>query len=243
MAEKTLSVVIPAYNEERFLAALLRKVLAVDLSALGYRKELLVIDDGSEDRTAEIAEAMPGVTLIRQQPNQGKGAAVRAGLARARGEAIIIQDADLEYDPEDYVPMLEALHEPGVDVVYGSRYIRRRGQGSLSNWIGGKHGEQSWPAYVGGRGLSFAAWLATGADLSDTVTALKLFKREVIRPLELVTSGFELDHEITSKVLASGARIVEVPIRYHPRSLAEGKKIGLRDFFTALGTFRRFRNG
>lgn len=242
-AKQTLSVVIPAYNEERFLGQLLEKVLAVDLADLCFRKEVIVVDDGSKDRTATIAEGFGDVELIRQVPNQGKGAAVRAGLARASGDAIIIQDADLEYDPEDYRPMLEALAEPGVDVVYGSRYIRRRGQGSLSNWLGGKHKQQSWPAYCGGRSLSFACWTATGADLSDTVTALKLFRREIIKPLQLVTSGFELDHEITSKVLASGAKIVEVPIRYYPRSKAEGKKIGLRDFFIALRTFQRFRNG
>ena len=243
MAERTLSVVIPAYNEERFLGALLEKVLAVDLADLGYRKQVIVVDDGSKDRTAEIASEFREVELLRQIPNQGKGAAVRAGLEKASGDAIIIQDADLEYDPEDYRPMLEALAEPDVDVVYGSRYIRRRGQGGLSNWIGGKHPQQSWPAYCGGRSLSFACRAATGADLSDTVTALKLFRSDVIKPLRLETSGFELDHEITSKVLASGARIVEVPIRYYPRSKAERKKIGLRDFFIALRTFQRFRNG
>ena len=243
MPEKVLSIVIPAYNEERFIGTLLEQINALDLSRFGVAKELLVVDDGSSDRTAEIAEAAPGVTLKRQIPNQGKGAAVRAGLEMASGDYVLIQDADLEYDPGDYTVMLEALTQDGVDAVYGSRYIRRRGDGAWSHLLGAKHPNQSWSAYLGGRSLSVAALLATGRALSDTVTALKMFERDVIKPLALHTTGFELDHEITSKVLARGYTIVEVPIRYYPRSRAEGKKIGLKDWFRGVRTFARYRNG
>ena len=240
---KLLSIVIPAYNEERFIGALLEQIAAVDLSRFEIAKEIIVVDDCSRDRTAEIAAAAPGVTLVRQPVNGGKGKAVRAGIARATGEFLMIQDADLEYDPQDYAPMLEALAAGRGDVVYGSRYLPDPSRGVLYNLAKGKHARQTWSAYLGGRSLSLVALLATGCYLTDTVTALKLFRREALAGLELQTSGFELDHEITSKMLARGLRIVEVPIRYYPRSKAEGKKIGLRDWFIGARTFLRFRRG
>jgi dolichol-phosphate mannosyltransferase len=228
----TLSVVIPAYNEARFIGALLEKIQAVDLAPLGYGMEVIVVDDCSQDRTAEIASAVPGVRLIRMERNGGKGRAVRAGIAAAAGDLLIIQDADLEYDPRDYVPMMRALLEGRADIVYGSRYLGR-----------GRHENQSLAAYLGGRSLSLAAWLFTGTFLTDTVTAFKLFRRADIAPLPLETGGFELDHEITSRLLARGKTIVEVPIRYYPRSREEGKKIGARDWFIAVRTFWRYRRG
>jgi dolichol-phosphate mannosyltransferase len=227
-----LSVVIPAYNEERFIGALLEKIKAVDLAPLGLTMELIVVDDCSKDRTAAIVEAVPGVRLIRQPKNGGKGRAVRAGIEAAHGDLLIIQDADLEYDPQDYIPMLRALLDGRADIVYGSRYLGR-----------GRHDNQSLAAYLGGRSLSLVAWLFTGTFLTDTVTAFKLFRRQDIAALPLETSGFELDHEITSRMLARGKTIVEVPIRYYPRSREEGKKIGLRDWFIGTRTFWRYRNG
>lgn len=228
----TLSIVIPAYNEERFIGTLLQKIQAVDLRALGIDKQIIVVDDHSTDRTAEVAGSVPGITVKRMPVNGGKGRAVRAGIELATGEYLIIQDADLEYDPNDYVPMLEALLSGSGSVVYGSRYIGR-----------GRHANQSLAAYVGGRSLSVAALLFTGRYLTDTVTALKLFHRDQIAAVPLETSGFELDHEITAKLAHRGARFVEVPIRYMPRSREEGKKIGVRDWFIAVRTFARYRNG
>lgn len=228
---QTLSIVIPAYNEERFIGTLLGQIDAVDLAAVGVRKEVVVVDDCSRDRTSEIASATPGVRVHRLAVNSGKGAAVRAGLALATGEYVIIQDADLEYDPRDYVPMMRAIQQ-GAEVVYGSRYLSA-----------GRHPNQSITAYVGGRSLSLVCRLFTGTSLTDTVTALKLFPRTLLTSLTLETRGFELDHEITAKVLAKGLKIVEVPVRYYPRSRAEGKKIGLRDWFVGVRTFYRYRNG
>jgi glycosyltransferase involved in cell wall biosynthesis len=230
---RCLSVVIPAYNEERFIADLLAKVLAVDLGRFGLRKEILVIDDGSADRTAAIAGGIRGVTLHRLTRNSGKGAAVRAGIARATGDLLIIQDADLEYEPDDYIPMIEELRRSGAGAVYGSRYLSVDGRPR-------RRPGQSLGAYLGGRSLSLVQWWFTGQYLTDTVTALKLFRAPVIKALELQTSGFELDHEITSKVLGAGFRIREVPIRYHPRSREEGKKIGARDWFTAVRTYANY---
>lgn len=228
----TLSIVIPAYNEERFIGTLLKQIQAVDLTPLGVEKEIIVVDDCSGDRTAEIAASFIGVRLRRMDVNGGKGRAVRAGIELATGDYLIIQDADLEYAPGDYVPMLQAMLAGRGDVVYGSRYMGR-----------GRHANQSWAAYLGGRSLSLAALLLAGQYLTDTVTALKLFKRADLASLELHTTGFELDHEITSKMIARGARIVEVPIRYSPRTREEGKKIGMRDWFRGVRTFWRYRNG
>ena len=229
---KTLSIVIPAYNEERFIGTLLEQIRAVDLAQFDLDKQIIVVDDCSKDRTADIAAAVPGVTLKRMPVNGGKGKAVRAGISSATGEYLIIQDADLEYDPNDYVPMLRVLLSGSADVVYGSRYLGR-----------GRHSNQSVGAYLGGRSLSVIAWLFTRRHLTDTVTALKLFHRDQLGEIELKTSGFELDHEITAKMAHRGARFAEVPIRYMPRSREEGKKIGPKDWFIAVRTFMRYRNG
>jgi glycosyltransferase involved in cell wall biosynthesis len=229
---KTLSIVIPAYNEERYIATLLEQIKKVDLDPLGVRREIIVVDDCSRDRTAAIVEDVSDVRLHRMERNGGKGRAVRAGISLASGDFLIIQDADLEYDPNDYVPMLKVLLAGEADVVYGSRYLGR-----------GRYPNQSLAAYLGGRSLSVIGWLFTGRYLTDTVTALKLFHRADIASLPLETSGFELDHEITARMLARGRRIAEVPIRYFPRTRAEGKKIGMRDWFMATRTFRRYRRG
>ena len=229
---KVLSIVIPAFNEERFIGTLLEQITAVDLSPLGVSKQIIVVDDHSTDGTSAVVRRFAAVDLHRLDRNSGKGRAVRAGMERATGDFLIIQDADLEYDPRDYVPMLEALLAGRGDVVYGSRYLNA-----------GKHANQSLAAYVGGRSLSVAALAFTGTYLTDTVTALKLFPRELLMSLTLTTSGFELDHEITAKVVALGKTIVEVPVRYYPRSREEGKKIGWRDWVTGVRTFYRFRNG
>jgi len=193
----TLSIVIPAYNEERFIGTLLDRIRDVDLAPFGLDKEIIVVDDGSRDRTVEIASAVSGVRVHRMAVNGGKGKAVRAGIALATGELLIIQDADLEYDPRDYIPMVEALQANRGDVIYGSRYLGR-----------GRHPNQSLAAYLGGRSVSLVGLLFTGRYLTDTVTAYKLFKRTDLAALPLETTGFELDHEITARLLARGRRIV-----------------------------------
>ncbi len=227
-----LSIVIPAYNEERFIGTLLRQIKAVNLAQLGIEKEIIVVDDCSTDGTGAAVAAVPGVTLHRMPHNGGKGRAVRAGIGHATGDYLIIQDADLEYDPNDYIPMLRALIDGRADAVYGSRYLGK-----------GKHPNQSLTAYLGGRSLSLIALAFTGRYLTDTVTALKLFRRTDVASLPLETTGFETDHEITARLLARGARISEVPIGYSPRSREEGKKIGLRDWFVGFRTFWRYRRG
>jgi CTP:molybdopterin cytidylyltransferase MocA len=226
---KVLSIVIPAYNEEAYIGTLLDRIKAVDLGPLGLDQEVIVVDDCSRDRTADVVQGRTGVKLLRMARNSGKGAAVRAGIAAATGDYLIIQDADLEYEPRDYIPMLEALLEGQGDVVYGSRYVGH-----------GKHPSQAWPAYLGGRSLSLVALVFTGRYLTDTVTAYKMFKSADIKSVPLETSGFELDHEITARLAARGKRIVEVPISYKPRTREQGKKIGARDWWIAVKTYWRY---
>ncbi len=232
---KRLSIVVPAYNEERFIGTLLERIRAVDLAPHGLEKEIIVVDDCSKDGTSAVVAECRDVVLCRHERNGGKGRAVRTGIERATGDYVMIQDADLEYDPQDYLPMVKALLSKQADVVYGSRYTQ--------GLVGSKYPQQSWAAYLGGRSLSVAALMCTGRYLTDTVTALKLFPRTLLNELKLETSGFELDHEITSKVLARGCRIVEVPIQYFPRSREEGKKIGAKDWVRGLRTFWRYRQG
>ena len=231
-----LTVVMPVYNEAGHIEKIVEAVRAVPVD-----KELVIVDDcskdGTRDKLASIAK-LPGVRVLYHDVNRGKGAALRTGFAAATGDLLIIQDADLEYDPRDYVPMMEALLARKGDIVYGSRYM---GRGPSTWLVMGRHESQSLAAYVGGRSLSVVAWLFTGRFLTDTVTALKLFRREDIAGLPLETNGFELDHEITARMLARGKTIAEVPIRYYPRSREEGKKIGARDWFVGTRTFWRYR--
>lgn len=243
-----MSIVIPAYNEEQFISALLEKIRVVDTESLGIEKQIIVVNDCSADSTSEIVQNLidqgfPNTELIEHEHNAGKGRAVRTGLGAATGDYIIIQDADLEYDPEDYLPMLAPLLADQADVVYGSRYLKHPNAGILKNLITGKHPEQSWLAYLGGQSLSFVARLFVPMFISDTVTAYKLFKAPILKNMTLETTGFETDHEISCKVLSQGFRIKEVPISYFPRTVEEGKKIGLNDWFCAINTFWKYRNG
>ncbi len=226
-----LSIIIPARNEERYIGELLTRIRDVELSSLGFAKEVVVVDDASGDRTADIAAAFPEVRLQRLSSHGGKGTAVRTGMRMATGDYLIIQDADLEYDPRDYVAMLRALERHSECAVYGSRYL-----------TAGRRPRQSWLAYVGGRSLSLLVSAMMGTRLTDTSTALKLFRRSFVESLGLAASGFEIDQEMTVKALARGCRIVEVPVRYTPRTRAEGKKIRARDWLVGALTVVRLRN-
>jgi dolichol-phosphate mannosyltransferase len=237
---RKLSIVIPAYNEEAFIGTLLQAILSVDTEIIGFQKEVIVVNDGSKDRTEEIARGFPGVICLTQVPNQGKGRAVRRGIEESTGELILIQDADLEYDPRDYLPMLAALGA-GIESVYGSRTM---GQIVERGWqwpFPGKHQEQKAGPWLAGVILSVWTFLLYGQWISDTLTAYKLYPAPAIQRMNLKTTGFETDHEITAKLIRAGIRIGEVPIRYSPRPAAEGKKIKPIDGVIAVWTLLKFR--
>jgi glycosyltransferase involved in cell wall biosynthesis len=238
---KLVSIVIPAYNEAAYIGDLLKTIAQVDTETLGFEKEILVVNDGSTDSTEAIARSFEpsGVKCFNQVPNQGKGRAVQRGIREATGDYILVQDADLEYDPHDYLPLLKAL-DTGADSVYGSRIA---GQLRRNGWslTPGRNPAQGFGPWMAGVLLSLWTLLLYGRWITDTLTAYKLYPAKVLKAMKLETHGFETDHEITARLIRGGYRIAEVPISYRPRSLAEGKKIKPRDGLIAVWTLLKFR--
>jgi glycosyltransferase involved in cell wall biosynthesis len=226
---KKLSILIPAYNEEKTVEEVIRRVFAAD--TLDFEKEVIVVDDGSTDDTPSILKAITAFPfiLISHPKNMGKGAAIRTALKRASGDAILIQDADLELDTNDYPALLKELSET-TRAVYGSRNLLPR--------IDGKR----YPMYsLGGKMLTEAFNLLYGTHLTDINTAYKLFSKETIAANELESDGFEFCEEITAKLTCKGYGIKEVPIRYTPRTFAGGKKLRAKDGMIGLWTILKYR--
>ena len=238
---RTLSIIIPAYNEGRFIGKLIEKILAVPTESLGFEKEIIVVNDGSGDNTEAVARSFDNVRVFTQAPNQGKGKAVRRGIEEATGEYLLIQDADLEYDPNDYLCILKALRNQGADVVYGSRTLGQYAKSVRVSWFPGKHPGQGMGPWFAGVLLTFWTALTYGRWITDTLTAYKLYPAAAVKKMRLRTSGFETDHEITARLIRLGYKIVEVPISYYPRSAEEGKKIKASDGLIAIWTLLRFR--
>jgi glycosyltransferase involved in cell wall biosynthesis len=236
-----LSIVIPAYNEGAFIGTLLEKILAVPTESMGFKKEIIVVNDGSTDNTEAIASGFAHVRCFTQVPNQGKGKAVQRGIAESTGQYILIQDADLEYNPNDYLPMLAALRDTKADAVYGSRTLGQRAGQPKWTLFPGKHPQQGTGPWVAGALLTLWTALVYRRWITDTLTAYKLYPGPVVKSMNLRTSGFETDHEITAKLVRLGKKIVEVPIAYYPRSRDEGKKIKPTDGLIAVWTLLRFR--
>ena len=217
-----LSVLIPVYNESRTIDEILRLVTRVPIE-----KEVLVVDDGSVDGTREILkrwDGRDGVRVILHPENLGKGRAVRTAMGLARGEILVIQDADLEYDPAEYAILLRPIESGRADVVYGSRFA-----GSSERRV------QFFWHTVGNQILTLISNVFTNLNLTDMATCYKAFHRRVVPSLDLESKRFGVDAEFTVKVARGGFRIFEVPISYFGRSMAEGKKIRLKDGFSALG--------
>ena len=224
---KTLSVLVPVYNERSTIGEVIRRIRSVEVP---LEVEIVVVNDGSSDGTDKVLATLEDSTVrvFNHAQNQGKGAALRTGLEAATGDLVIIQDADLEYDPEDWIKLLDPIMKHKAFVVYGSRFTGERKNMLLLHWIGNRF-------------LSLVTNVLYATTLSDMETCYKCFDRRVIEPVHIVSNRFDLEPEITAKVLRQGFRIYEVPISYAGREFDEGKKITWRDGFAALKALIKFR--
>ncbi|MDR1602626.1 MAG: glycosyltransferase family 2 protein [Tannerella sp.] len=231
---KTLSIIIPAYNEEKTIIPLLQKVINVKLIN-DIQKEIVIVNDCSQDMTPSLindyilSRPEANIRLINQEKNQGKGAAIRKGIEIITGDYVIIQDADLEYEPEDYNVLLETFLKKNLNVLYGSRFLNPQN----------KHSYQSF--YLGGRLVTYFANFLFAQHLTDEPTCYKFFEAEFLKSIPLKCSGFEFCPEVTAKVAKRGIKIQEVAIKYYPRSIEEGKKIKWTDGIEAIWTLFKYR--
>ena len=226
LTDPLLSVVMPVFNETGTVEEIIRRVTAVPI-----RTQLIVVDDCSTDGTRDILSRLQrelGFTLLLQPENRGKGAALRTGFASVRGDLVVIQDADLEYSPEEFPALIELICDGRADVVYGSRFL-------------GRHRVFLYTHYLGNRFLTLLTNILYNTMLTDMETCYKVMRTEVLRSMSLHSSGFGIEPELTAKIFKRGYRVYEVPISYDGRSYEEGKKIGWRDGFVALWVLLKFR--
>jgi dolichol-phosphate mannosyltransferase len=225
---KTLSIIIPVYNEEKTIDEIIRRVVAVPMS---LDKELILVDDGSKDATHERLKAYEGIhTIVYHERNQGKGRAIRTGLEHVSGNYVVIQDGDLEYDPNDLATMVEVMERDGLNVLYGSRRLKSDNVPHSGVLF-----------FIGGWILTIITNILYGQRLTDEPTCYKMFRTDFIKPLPLVCMRFEFCPEVTALSARRGERIREIPISYAPRGKSEGKKIDWRDFFEALWVLIKYR--
>jgi glycosyltransferase involved in cell wall biosynthesis len=222
-----LSVVVPVYNEKNTIAEILRRVRAT-----GRADEIILVDDGSTDGTREILRTLetdPAVHILFHEKNQGKGAALRTGFQHATGEVILVQDADLEYNPSEYPALLEPIESGQADVVYGSRFL------------GSKRRVTMFWHMVANQLLTLATNVFYNSILSDMETGYKVFRADLLKAIPLRANRFDFEPEITAKILKRKARLFEIPISFNPREYNEGKKIGLADAFSAVWALVKYR--
>ena len=229
-----LSVVIPAYNEESTIAEMIQRVKAVDLGAIEL--EIVVVDDGSKDRTREILKTIPGIRVVLHERNSGKGAAVKSGFRAATGDIVLIQDADLEYDPQDYPALLQPILEGRAEATMGSRFILERiqffGKGAKSPFF---------THYIGNILIVRLTNALYRHSATDYEGCYKAFSKSVVDSIPIAANGFEYDNELICKLLRRGHRIAEVPIKYRPRTYEEGKKIKWQDGVRMIWTIVKWR--
>ena len=228
-----LSIVIPAYNEEATIEAIVRRVQAVDLGPI--EKEIIVVNDGSKDGTEGVLKGLSAIRHISHERNAGKGAALTTGFQSATGDIVLIQDADLEYDPDDYAAVIRPIVEERSDVVMGSRFILYRPK------FFGKRRSPYLSHYIGNMLITSGTILLYGQRFTDYEGCYKAFRRTVLASTPVQAQGFEFDNELICKLMRKGTRIVEVPIHYAPRSYESGKKITWRHGMIMLWTIIKWR--
>lgn len=228
-----LTIIIPVFNEEKTLSEIIRKVKSVDLGKL--QREIIVVDDCSTDKTSQIAKKISGIKYFKHKINKGKGAAVRTGIKNASGDIMIIQDADLEYDPTYFKKLLKPILSKKAKVVYGSRLK------NLDVTLFGKHRTPLLLHFFGNKLLTAITNILYGSNITDMETCYKVFTSDVIQNLNLESNRFEIEPEITAKILKKGIKITEIPIKVSPRDYSEGKKITWKDGFGAVGTLVKYK--
>ncbi len=238
-----LSIVIPVYNEEKTILQVLDLVKKVNLEQYSVNKEIIVVSDGSKDDSVKLAKSVKDVRVIEKNPNRGKGAAVRTGIMASTGDIIIIQDADMEYDPEDYYEVIKPILEKKALVVYGSRYLGApvKKKALFSR----KYDKAYMRTYLGVQVITALTNILYGTKITDEATCYKCFRSDVIKSIRIENDRFNWEPEITAKIAKKNIKIYEVPISYNPRSYEEGKKIGTMDGFQAICALikYRFKNG
>lgn len=228
-----ISIIIPAFNEEKTIAALIRRVEAVVLG--GMKKEIIVVNDASTDRTSEVLKDFRNIQVISHVRNAGKGAALSTGINAATGDMVIFQDADLEYTPEDYPVMIQPLIDGRCDAVMGSRFLRER----PVFW--GKRRSPYLNHYIGNLLIILITNFLYGKRFTDYEGCYKAFTRSILLDTPIQSTGFEFDNELICKLMRKGVQIGEVPIQYHPRTYAQGKKITWRHGMMMLWTIVKWR--
>jgi glycosyltransferase involved in cell wall biosynthesis len=226
LVDPLLSVVMPVYNERETVEEIIRRVLAVPL-----RIQLIVVDDGSKDGTRDILSGLQrelGFELVFQERNQGKGAALRRGFEEVRGHLVVIQDADLEYSPEEYPELIELICQGRADVVYGSRFL-------------GRHRVFMFSHYLGNRVVTLLTNILYNTMLTDMETCYKVMRSEIVKGMNLQSNGFGIEPEMTAKIFKGGHRVYEIPITYDGRGYDQGKKITWRDGVVALWILLKYR--
>lgn len=236
--DKSVAIIIPVFNEEHTIEKLLKKIIKINLKKINFKKEIIVINDGSTDNTLRKIKSFKNIKILNKK-NEGKGRAVQYGIKHAKSELILIQDGDLEYDPNDYTKLLYPFKFKRNISVYGSRVLNNRLQ-NIRGIFRDKHKNQDFGPYLMNKILQLIFFMKFNVNITDLLTGYKVYEKKFFLNNKIITNGFETDHEISAKLIKNKYRIIEIPIKYNPRSVKEGKKIKLSDGIKAIFTILKF---
>jgi len=238
MSKNKVSIIIPIYNESKYIKDLIVKIKSIKLSKLNYKKEIIIVNDGSTDQTKNILSKIKGIVVLNQK-NLGKGRAVQNGIKKAKGNLILVQDGDLEYDPNDYSKLLKPFTKKKHISVFGNRYYLKKKFNK--KFLNDMHPSQKFGPYLVNKILQLLFLILYKKNISDLLTGYKVYEKDFFNRNKIQTNGFETDHEISAKLVKQNYSILEVPINYNPRSYQDGKKIKLIDGFKAILTLLKFK--